>query len=346
MVVSDRYHRQRLVEGIGDGGQEDISRAHITVVGIGALGCLSASMLPRAGVGTLTLIDRDIVETTNLQRQLLFTEEDSHLQRPKATAAETHLRKINSEIQIESHVEDVTARNIDRLLQGANVIVDGLDNFNTRYLLNDYAVKNNVPYMFAGVIGGQGNVMSVIPSATPCLRCLFPEPPPLGSQETCDTAGVLAPAIGIAASCQTIDVLKFITGNQDKISPTLLTFDLWNAVSNRHSFGNPVSDCLCCGKQEFEFLNKDVIEPLVLCGQLAVQLPSLDGFHLPTVATKLLEYGEFTSSETMIRGTLSEEQGENGEPITLLCFHDGRTILHGTDDVKRAKAIFERYVGN
>jgi adenylyltransferase/sulfurtransferase len=346
MVVSDRYHRQRLVEGIGDGGQEDISRAHITVVGIGALGCLSASMLARAGVGTLTLIDRDIVETTNLQRQLLFTEEDSRLQRPKATAAETHLRKINSEIQIESHVEDVTARNIDRLLQGANVIVDGLDNFNTRYLLNDYAVKNNVPYMFAGVIGGQGNVMSVIPSATPCLRCLFPEPPPLGSQETCDTAGVLAPAIGIAASCQTIDVLKFITGNQDKISPTLLTFDLWNAVSNRHSFGNPVSDCLCCGKQEFEFLNKDVIEPLVLCGQLAVQLPSLDGFHLPTVATKLLEYGEFTSSETMIRGTLSEEQGENGEPITLLCFHDGRTILHGTDDVKRAKAIFERYVGN
>ena len=346
MVVSDRYHRQRLVEGIGDSGQEAISNAHITIVGIGALGCLSASMLARAGVGTITLIDRDIVETTNLQRQLLFAEEDSHTQRPKASAAATRLREINSDILIESHVEDVTARNIDRLLRGTDVIVDGLDNFHTRYLLNDYAVKNNVPFMFAGVIAGQGNVMSVIPSTTPCLRCLFPEPPPAGSQETCDTAGALAPAIGIAASCQTMDVLKFITRNQDKISPTLLTFDLWNAVSNRHSFGDPASDCVCCGKREFEFLNKDVIEPLVLCGQLAVQLPSLKGFHLPTVATKLIEHGDFVSSETMIRGTLTEEQGENGEPIILLCFHDGRTILHGTDDVKRAKAIFERYVGN
>jgi adenylyltransferase/sulfurtransferase len=346
MVVSDRYHRQRLVEGIGDSGQEAISKANITIVGVGALGCLSATMLTRAGVGSLTLIDRDIVETTNLQRQLLFTEADAKSQQPKATAAAEHLRKINSEIQIHSYVEDLTARNIDRLLGDTSVIVDGLDNFHTRYLLNDYAIKNDVPYMFAGVIAGQGNAMTVLPSVTPCLRCLFPEPPTTGVQETCDTAGVLAPAIGIAASCQTMDVLKYISGNQDKISPTLLTFDLWNSVSNRHEIGNPDSDCICCSKHDYEFLNKQVVEPMVLCGRLAVQLPSIDGFNLPTVATKLQEHGEFSSSNTMIRGTFSEERGENDTPIAMLCFHDGRTIIHGTDDVKRAKAIFERYVGN
>ena len=228
MVLSDRYHRQRLVEGIGVVGQAMIANAHVTIVGIGALGCLSASMLARAGVGTLRLIDRDIVEKTNLQRQLLFTEEDAHLQQPKADAASAHLRTMNSEIDIQPHVEDVTAKNIERLLLETDVIVDGLDNFNTRYLLNDFAVKNKIPYMFAGVIGSQGNVMSVIPNNTPCLRCLFPDPPPAGHQETCDSVGVLSPAIGIAASCQSMDVLKFITGNQSKISPTLLTFDLWN----------------------------------------------------------------------------------------------------------------------
>jgi adenylyltransferase/sulfurtransferase len=346
MVLFDRYHRQRLVDGIGDSGQQSISESNVTVVGVGALGCLSASMLARAGVGNLHLIDRDIVETTNLQRQLLFTEEDALLQQPKAVAAAQHLRNMNSEIQIQSHVEDVTSRNIERLLCNTDVIVDGLDNFHTRYLLNDFAIKNNIPYMFAGVIASQGNVMTVIPNVTPCLRCLFPDPPPIGLQETCDTAGVLSPAIGIAASCQSMDVLKFITGNKDKISPTLLRFDLWNTESNRLELGHPQSQCACCAAHNYEFLEQEVVEPMALCGQLAVQLPSIDGFNLSTIAPKLEEHGDFSSSETMIRGTFSEERGENDVPITILCFHDGRTIIHGTDDIKRAKAIFERYVGN
>jgi len=345
MVVSDRYHRQRLVEGIGDSGQDAISKANIAIVGVGALGCLSASMLTRAGVGNITLIDRDIVEKTNLQRQMLFTEDDASSQQPKSIAAANHLSLINSEIDINPLVEDLTGRNIERLLGGVDAIVDGLDNFHTRYLLNDYAVRNNIPFMFAGVIASQGNVMTVIPSATPCLRCLFPDPPQSGTTETCDTAGVLAPAIGIAASCQSMDVIKYITGNQDKISPTLLTFDLWNSQSNRHEFGEPVSDCRCCGQHEFDFLNAQVVEPLALCGRLAVQLPSIDGFNLLAVADKLKEHGAFTASETMIRGTFAEECGDNETPITMLCFHDGRTIIHGTDDIRRAKAIFERYVG-
>ncbi len=346
MVVSDRYHRQRLVEGIGDDGQAAISKANVAVVGVGALGCLSSSMLVRAGVGSITLIDRDIVETTNLQRQLLYTEEDALTQKPKAIAAAGHLSAINSKIKITPHVEDLNSRNIERIIGEADVIVDGLDNFITRYLLNDFAIKTDVPYLFAGVIAGQGNVMSVIPSRTPCLRCFFPEPPPSGSQDTCDTAGVLAPAIGIAASCQTMDALKFITGNQDKISPTLLTFDLWNSDSNRLEFGEPNQQCPCCGQHKFEYLDGDVAEPLVLCGRIAVQLPSLENFDLLNAAKKLQEHGSFKCSNTMIRGTFQEERGENDTPITLLCFHDGRAIIHGTDDVRRAKAIFERYVGN
>lgn len=346
MVVFDRYHRQRLVDGIGDSGQRDIQKSNVTIVGMGALGCLSASILARAGVGHLTIIDRDIVETTNLQRQLLYTEEDAITQQPKALAAAEHLRSINSEIEITAYVEDVTSRNIGRLLANTDVIADGLDNFITRYLLNDFAIKNKIPYMFAGVIAGRGNVMTVMPSVTPCLRCLFPDPPSAGVQETCDTAGVLAPAIGVAASCQSMDVIKYITGNQSKISPTLLTFDLWNTESHRHEFGEPVADCTCCFKNEFEFLDKQVVEPMALCGRLAVQLPCIDGFNLPMAASRLLEHGEFIVTNTMVRGMFSEERGLNNEPIEMLCFHDGRTIIHGIDDIKRAKSIFERYVGN
>ena len=346
MVFSDRYHRQRLVDGIGDQGQLAISNATIAIVGVGALGCMSASMLARAGVGHLVLIDRDIVESTNLQRQVLFTEEDASTQQPKASAAAAHLAKVNSEIKITAHVEDLTSRNIHHLLEDVDVIVDGLDNFNTRYLLNDFAVKTNTPFMFAGVIASQGNVMTIIPGSTPCLRCLFPEPPPSGEQDTCDTAGVLAPAIGIAASCQCMDVIKFITGNQEKISKTLLTFDLWNSESNRLGLGEPVENCTCCKELQFEFLTATTIEPTVLCGRLAVSLPCIENFDLQLTATKLKEHGTFECSETMIRGEFNEEESADGSAIKFLCFHNGRAIIHGTDDIKRAKAIFERYVGN
>ena len=346
MVTPDRYHRQRLVDGIGDEGQCAIINSTVAIVGVGALGCMSASILARAGVGNLILIDRDIVEKTNLQRQILFTEEDATTQQPKATAAATRLSAVNSDIAITAHVEDLTARNIDRLLSGVDVIVDGLDNFNTRYLLNDYAVKTNTPFMFAGVIASQGNVMSIIPGVTPCLRCLFPDPPKSSEQDTCDTIGVLAPAIGIAASCQCMDVLKFLTGNLDNISRTILTFDLWNTVSNRISCDGPVDNCKCCHQEQFDFLAAPVSEPVALCGKLAVSLPSPEHFDFLAAAKKLQEHGSFECSDTMIRGEFHEEQGTDGTAIVLLCFHNGRAIIHGTDDILRAKAIFERYVGN
>ena len=346
MAIFDRYHRQRLVDGIGDDGQLAIANATVAIVGVGALGCASASMLARAGVGRIILIDRDIVEKTNLQRQILFTEEDAANQEPKAIAAAARLAKINSTIQITAHVEDLTSRNIKHLLEGVDVIVDGLDNFTTRYLLNDFAVQQNKPFMFAGVLASQGNVMTVLPESTPCLRCLFPEPPPASSQDTCDTAGVLAPAIGIASSCQCMDVIKYMTGNKHKISRTLLTFDLWNSISSRLETGNPVDNCICCQQRSFAFLETQTVEPVALCGRLAVSLPAIEPFDLQSTSAKLQEHGTFICTETMIKGEFNEERATDGSAIRLLCFHNGRAIIHGTDDIRRAKAIFERYVGN
>ena len=346
MVTPDRYHRQRLVDGIGDEGQDEICKSTIAVVGVGALGCMSASILARAGFGHLILIDRDIVEKTNLQRQILFTENDAETQQPKAIASTTQLTKINSEIKITPFVEDLNSKNVEWLLNGVDVIVDGLDNFKSRYLLNDYAVKTKTPYMFAGVIAGRGNVMTIIPGETPCLRCLFPHPPPPSSQDTCDIAGVLAPAIGIAASCQCMDVIKYVTGNKNKISRTLLTFDLWNSESCRVETGKRSSDCSCCSNLIFEFLNKSAVEPISLCGRLAVLLPAVDNFDIEKAAHNLQEHGNFESTENMVKGDFHEEKSEDGSSIKIICFNDGRSIIHGTDDIKRAKSIFERYVGN
>ena len=347
MTVSDRYHRQRLVADIGDEGQDAVGKGHVAIVGVGALGCMSADMLTRAGVGTITLIDRDIVEFTNLQRQVLFTEEAANTHQPKAIAAAERLRAINSEIQINAHVEDLSPKNIDRLLEGVDIIIDGLDNFNTRYILNDYAVKNNIPFLFAGVIGASGNVMTIIPNETPCLRCLFPEPPPAGSQETCDTAGVIAPAIGIAASCQCSDAIKILSNNRKKVSPTLLIFDLWNTQSNRLETGNPHDSCECCSKSNYEFLQPcSSPEAAALCGQNAVQIPSNGEIDLDQLSDRLTSHGSFHRAGPVLRGALHEELSDEGKNIVLLCFEDGRVIVHGTNDVGRAKAIFARFIGN
>ena len=310
MSINDRYHRQRIVDGIGERGQEAIENSSVAIVGVGALGCMSASLLARAGVGNIELIDRDIVEGTNLQRQILFDEEDATSHTPKAVAAASHLTAINSSIKITPHVEDLTALNVDRLLENADVIVDGLDNFQTRYVLNDFAVQTQKPYMFAGVISTEGNVMTILPKdrLTPCLRCLFPDPPPVGSQETCDTAGVLGPAIGIAASCQVVDVLKYVTGNTNKISRTLLTFDLWDSESNRLSLGDPLPNCPCCGDANFEFLDKSrSTDAIALCGKNAVQIRGTSNFNLANIANKLAEHGTFVSTEVLVHGTLREE---------------------------------------
>ena len=347
MAIQDRYHRQRLVEGFGDAGQHALSETTIAIVGLGALGCLTASMLARAGVGSLILIDRDIVELTNLQRQLLYTEEDAAKHLPKALAAKLHLEQFNSDINVTAEVVDLTCVNAERLLAPADIIVDGLDHFTTRYILNDVAVKQQKPYLFAGVIAGQGNVMSIVPEKpTPCLRCVFPEPPPSGVQDTCDTAGVLSPAIGIAASCQTMDALKCATGHLEKITNTLLTFDLWNVQSNRLDIGLPNDECPCCSKHHYEFLDQlHDVAPITMCGQLTVQLPCQETFDIKSAFKRLSEHGSFTHHMTVVRGELKEELGDNGDPITLTCFEDGRVLVYGTDDIGRAKSICTRFIG-
>ena len=347
MAIQDRYHRQRLVEGLGDAGQLALSETTIAIVGLGALGCLTASMLARAGVGSLILIDRDIVELTNVQRQLLYTEEDAAKHLPKALAAKHHLESINSDINVTAQVVDLTHVNAERLLEEADIIVDGLDHFTTRYILNDVAVKHKKPYLFAGVIASQGNVMSIVPEKpTPCLRCVFPEPPPSGAQDSCDTAGVLAPAIGIAASCQAMDALKCATDHIEKITNTLLTFDLWNVKSSRLDLGSPHSECPCCSHHHYEFLNQTHdVEPTTMCGTLTVQLPCQEAFDIESAFERLSEHGSFTHHMTVVRGALNEELGDHGEPITLTCFEDGRVLVHGTDDIGRAKSICTRFIG-
>lgn len=349
MVIHDRYHRQRIVEGFGDDGQLAIKQATVAIVGLGALGCLSASMLARAGIGNLILIDRDVVEKTNLQRQLLFTEEDASLNLPKAVAAKQALCQINSEINICCHIEDLNTANAERILDGSTILVDGLDNFQAKYLLNDYAIKHKIPYMFAGVIAGHGNVMTVLPEPkpSPCLRCMFSIESLSTAQNTCEASGVLSPAVGIAASCQAMDVLKYATGNRNKISNTLLTFDLWNSISKRIPYGKPITDCPCCSEQKFEFLNcPDTEQPIALCGQDTVQIPPSSKLNLSDVEHKLNEYGTCFRCDFLVRSTLNEEIGEQGNPIELLCFKNGRILVHGTQDIGRAKAIYARYVEN
>ncbi|MDP6601428.1 MAG: ThiF family adenylyltransferase [Phycisphaerales bacterium] len=358
--MSDRYHRQRLVESLGDAGQESLAESRVTIVGTGALGCGVADLLARAGVGSLTLIDRDIVEETNLQRQVLFDEDDAVQHRPKAAAAAARLEEINSHIAITHHVEDLTPRNAEQLLMGTDLIVDGLDNFETRYLLNDISVAHGIPFLFGGVVAAQGNTMTILPShnqvreawdtrvrwtseqSTPCLRCLFPQPPPPGTHDTCDTAGVLGPAVAIVCACQAMDAIKLLAGHIKSVRRALLVFDMWRSESNRMGTSSPDEACPCCGTGNFEFLDDaTVAQPTALCGQDAVQIPASGNvaLDLPRLKDKLTPHGHFEDNAYLVRGMLEQEQ------LELLCFRDGRVVVHGTSDINRARAIHARYVG-
>ncbi len=348
------------MESFGNAGQESLAKSHAAIVGTGALGCGVADLLARAGVGALTLIDRDIVEETNLQRQVLFDEDDAERHRPKAAAAADRLEEINSHIAVTHHVEDLTPRNAERLLAGTDLIVDGLDNFETRYLLNDISVAHGIPFLFGGVVAAQGNAMTILPShrkvrkawdtrvqwtseqSTPCLRCLFPQPPPPGTHDTCDTAGVLGPAVAVVTACQAMDAIKLLSGNVDAVSRALLVFDMWCSESNRMNTSTPDEECPCCGFGKFEYLDDAAIaQPTALCGQDAVQIPASNDvdLDLPGLKKKLMPHGQFEDNAYLVRGMLEQEQ------LELLCFRDGRVVVHGTSDINRARAIHARYVG-
>lgn len=334
----DRYARQALFREIGEEGQRRIQASVIAIVGVGALGCQEAAILARAGA-SLRLIDRDLVEWTNLQRQTLFTEQDAREAAPKASTAREHLLAANSEVDIRAHDRDLGPENVELLLGDAQVIVDGSDNFEVRYLLNDFAVARRVPWIYAAAVGSTGLLMPVLPGETACLRCLFEDPPPAGSAETCDTAGVLASITATVGSLAALEAIKIAAGRPDAVRRGLLQLDVWNNEIRSIDVSGPRADCPCCGSGEFPFLHASRRQGSTsLCGRDAVQvLPGADRFDYDAARGRILAH---LAGED--RGILLRFDAE-GLSVTL--FEDGRAIVRGTSDPKRARAVYARYVG-
>lgn len=340
-----RYERQRVLPQMGTAGQERLARAHVAIVGIGALGCVSADLLARAGVGRLTLIDRDVVELSNLQRQPLFDERDAREGLPKAEAARRRLAMVNSDISIDARVGDLTARHAEGMLGlgasgGAGVIVDGTDNFEARYLLNDLAVARRVPLVYAGAVGTIGMQATFTPGGA-CLRCVFEDPPSPGTQPTCETAGVLAMASGVVASLQATATLRVILGHP--VACELFEIDVWSGRTRATSLARAKRpDCPCCGMGRFDYLERRGMEPAVLCGSRSVQLPGLGalGVDLDELAARLRPLGELDANRFLVRLRPREGRG-----LEITVFADGRALVRGVEDEAQARAAYARYIG-
>ncbi|HEY1341270.1 MAG TPA: ThiF family adenylyltransferase [Bryobacteraceae bacterium] len=333
----ERYSRQILFAGIGEAGQEALLRAHAVVAGCGALGSFHAAALARAGVGRVTIIDRDYVEPSNLHRQWLFEESDAAAALPKAAAAERRIARINSSIAVRGVIADLTASNAGKLLSGAGVILDGTDNFETRYLINDFAVSRGIPWIYGGAVGSYGIVMPVVPGRTPCLRCVYPDPP-AGAQPTCETAGVLNVAIAAVASLQVADALKILSGHGDLVAPRITTIDIWTGGIRQIEAPARDGDCPTCARREFRYLEESARPPAILCGRNAVQIRNGDhAIDLEELKARLAPLGEVRSNEYALRFLTP--------PYELTVFQDGRAIVKGTADVGVARSLYARYVG-
>jgi molybdopterin/thiamine biosynthesis adenylyltransferase len=336
-AADSRYSRQARFAPVGEDGQRRIQAARIAIVGCGALGCVQAELLARAGVGHLRLIDRDFVESSNLQRQLLFDEADAAEGIPKAAAAARRLARINSEIEIEPVVADFTPANALELLEGVDLILDGTDNFETRYLLNDAAVKLGIPWIYGAAVGSYGLKLAVIPGRTACLKCVYPEPPS-GPQPTCETEGVLAPVTTAIAALQVADALKILARGADAVTSRLMTLDTWSGEIRR--LADPARDpaCPCCALREFTHLAGVGRAPISLCGRNAVQIHErFRPINLDDLARRLGAVAPVRSNQFALRVSL--------DPYELTVFPDGRAIIKGTTDVGVARSLYARYVG-
>jgi adenylyltransferase/sulfurtransferase len=334
----ERYSRQILFRGIGAEGQKRLARARVAVVGCGATGSAVSSLLARAGVGTIRIIDRDYVEPSNLQRQTLFDEADARESLPKAVAAARRIAAFNSQIVVEPEVADLTPENIDSLLEGAELILDGTDNFETRYLVNDYAVKMGVPWIYAAAVGSYGVTLNVIPGTTACLACVFPDPPE-GMVETCETAGVLNSAVNLVASIEATEALKFLTGATEKIRRTLLSWDVWTNEQAEIQAGKPRAGCRACGERDFVHLEGEGRPHITLCGRNSVQIHER---HRP------VDFGEM-SERLKPHGTVRHNDFVLKfwrEPYEMTLFSDGRAIIKGTTDTGVARSLYARFVGS
>ncbi|HET7579796.1 MAG TPA: ThiF family adenylyltransferase [Bacillales bacterium] len=332
----ERYSRQMLFAPIGEAGQRQLSGKCVCVIGVGALGSVIANHLVRAGVGHVRIADRDYVEESNLQRQMLFDEEDVKLTLPKAVAAERKLRKINSDVQVEGIVVDVTKETVGSLIEDVDLVVDGTDNFSTRFLLNDACFQKEIPFVYGGAVASRGMTAMFVPGETPCLRCMIPESG--GNGQTCDTVGVLSPVVDVAASFQATETLKYLIGAKDHRRNTLLTFDLWENRFYEMAFSKPKADCPTCQQKIFPSLNESGNEVTSLCGRETVQIHLQQAFELDEWAGRLSPAAKVTKTPFLLRVELSE-----GERLVL--FPDGRTLVQGTEDLTRAKSLYARYIG-
>jgi len=338
--IPARYSRQVLFDGLGTRGQRALIDATAVIVGCGGLGCVQATLLVRAGVGRVRIIDRDLVEESNLQRQVLFDESDARELRPKAAAAAERLRAANSLVTVEGLVEDLNSVSASRLLEGADVILDAADNFDTRYLINDYAVATGTPWVYGACVASYGMTFAVLPGETPCLRCVFPDVPPAGAAASCDTAGVLGAIVGVVASLQVAQALKVLSGQPQLVDRRMAVVDVW--TNELETVELPARDprCPCCRRGDREFLNGGrSSETTSLCGRNAVQVRARPGtsLDLEALAARLAPLGSVQLNRFLLRAAIDRYE--------LTVFPDGRAIVSGTDDPAVAKSVYARYVG-
>ncbi len=338
--VSDRYSRQTLFAGIGPEGQRRLASASVAIIGCGAMGSALANNLARAGVGRLRVVDRDFVEVNNLQRQTLYDEADAASATPKAVAAANRLRAVNSAVEIEPVVSDFTADNALDLLDGVDLALDGTDNFEARYLLNDACLKMGIPWIYSGVIAAYGVSMTVQPHATACLRCAFPERPLPGTTPTCDTAGILNGIVAAIGGVTSTEALKLLVGSE-QLARGLFWMDLWENIAERIELPRQ-PDCPACGLGEYEYLDAALSEETAtLCGRNAVQVRPLQrggALDLAELGRRLAPLGEVATNEYLLRAKL------DGYEVTV--FPDARAIIKGTDEPSVARTVYARYIGS
>ncbi len=338
MPIEDRYSRQVLFPGIGAEGQRRLGASRVAVVGCGATGSAVAALLARAGVGQLTIIDRDYVEPSNLQRQSLFDEADAAESLPKAIAARRKIAAFNSSIEVRGEVADLCPENIEPLLAGSHLVLDATDNFETRYLVNDFCVKGSLPWIYAAAVGSYGVTMNILPGETACLSCVFPAAPQ-GMVETCDTSGILNSVVNQVASIEATEAIKFLVGARNKLRRTLFSFDAWTNEHSEISTARPRSDCPTCGARQFPYLAGEGRPHITLCGRNSVQI------H---VRRRPIDFGEM-NARLAPHGTVKHNQFVLKfwhDPYEMTLFPDGRAIIKGTTDTAVARSLYARFVGS
>jgi molybdopterin-synthase adenylyltransferase len=339
----DRYSRQIRFPQLGEAGQRALLGSRVALCGCGALGTVLANHLARAGVGFIRVVDRDFIETHNLQRQVLFDEQDVADNLPKAEAAARKMRAINSTITVEPVVTDLDHTNILDLVGDADLVLDGTDNFETRYLINDAAVKLGKPWIYGGVIGSEGQTMTIIPGKTPCLRCLIETAPPPGMTPTCETAGVLGPAVAVIASFEAVEAIKLLAGHPEALNDDLIMVDVWDWTFRQLKIANLLGkvDCPCCQRRQFEWLEGSMgSHTTTLCGRNAVQVAARrpEPLDFPEMARRLGALGEVRHNAFMLRFAT--------EGYEFTVFPDGRAIIKGTNDISKARTLYAQYVGS